>query len=163
MRTLLASSVRHPLLKIAVSSAFALSFAAAAAADPAKAVRVSATGQILNQGVSPEGKLCQDVQVTGIATVIGRVSGALSECVDPDTGTYAGTGVFTMRDGSTISTEFKGQVIPGQNGTASFIETHTIVDGTGQYENASGDLDLNGTATATGHLLVSGTGTLIKG
>jgi hypothetical protein len=102
------------------------------------------------------------VPVTGIATVLGRVRGELSELVD-STGHYTGTGVFTMADGSTISTEFERQVIPNQDGTASFAETHTIVDGTGQYENSPGDLELTGTADATGHLNVVGTGTFIKG
>jgi hypothetical protein len=99
--------------------------------------------------------------VIGIATVLGRVSGELSERVDP-TGHYTGTGVFTTADGSTITTAFEGQVIPNQNGTASFMETHRIVEGSGQYENASGDLALTGTADA-GHLDVVGTGIFTKG
>jgi hypothetical protein len=157
------SSVCTVVPKIAVSSAFVLVFAAVAAADPQKSIRVNATGQILHQTFPTPGQLCQDVEVTGVATVIGRVSGALTECVDLNNGSYAGIGVFTTPDGSTISTEFSGQLIPNPNGTTSFFETHRIVDGTGQYENASGGLDLTGTGDATGHLDVVGTGTLIKG
>jgi hypothetical protein len=167
MRTRLVSSVRNPILKFVLSSAFVLSFATGLVAGPEKTVRVSATGQIFPPGLCADpdlsGDLCQDVQVTGIATVLGRVSGELSEHVNPSTGEYAGTGVFTTADGSTITTEFEGQVIFFPNGTASFSEIHTIVDGTGQYENSSGTLNLTGTGDAFGHLDVSGTGTFIKG
>jgi hypothetical protein len=164
MRTLVPSSVRGSGWKIVLSSAFVLLFAAGALAGPQKTVRVTASGQIVSSEpcLGPPAGLCQDVQVTGIATVLGRVSGELSELVD-STGHYTGTGVFTTADGSTISTEFEGQVFPNQDGTASFRETHTIVDGTGQYENSSGELILTGTGDALGHLDVSGTGTFIKG
>jgi len=139
-----------------------MSFATGVLAGPQKAVRVRATGQIVSITPCYENELCQDVQVTGIATVLGRVTGVLSERVDLY-GHYTGTGVFTTADGSTITTEFEGQVIPDPNGTASFMETHHIVDGTGQYESASGELDLTGTGDAAGHLDVVGTGTLIRG
>jgi hypothetical protein len=162
MRTRLVSSVRNPTLKFVLSSAFVLLFATGLLAGPQKTVRVSASGQIVSSGPCPDfAALCQDVQVIGIATVLGRVSGELSERVDP-TGHYTGTGVFTTADGSTITTAFEGQVIPNQNGTASFMETHRIVEGSGQYENASGDLALTGTADA-GHLDVVGTGIFTKG
>jgi len=162
MRTLLPSSVRQSALTIILASAVVL-LAASALAGPQKTVRVSASGQIVSRGPCPDlGALCQDEQVTGIATVLGRVSGVLSERVDP-TGHYMGTGVFTTSDGSTITTEFEGQVIPNPDGTASFMERHVIVDGTGQYENSSGALDLTGTADAALHLVVAGTGTFIKG
>ena len=88
-------------------------------AGPQKTVRVSASGQIISSVQCPLFELCQDVQVTGIATVLGRVSGELSERVDA-IGHYTGTGVFATADGSTITTEFEGQVIPNQDGTASF-------------------------------------------
>jgi hypothetical protein len=164
MRTLLPTSVRQSALTIILSSAVVL-LAASALAGPQKTVRVSASGQIFPGGscLYPPTDVCQDVQVTGIATVLGRVSGELSEQVNPSTGAYAGTGVFTTADGSTITTTFEGQVIPYPDGTASFRERHRIVDGTGQYENASGDLDLTGTADALGHVDVAGTGRLIRG
>jgi len=163
MRTLLPSSVRQSALTIILFSAVVL-LAASALAGPQKTVRVSASGQIVvsEPCLDPPAGLCQDVQVSGIATGLGRVRGELSERVDPF-GHYTGTGVFTTADGSTISTEFEGQVMPNQDGTASFTETHTIVDGTGQYENSSGELILTGTGDALGHLDVSGTGTFIKG
>ena len=163
MRTRLVSFVRNPTLKFVLSSAFVLLFATGLLAGPQKTVRVSASGQIVSSGPCPDfAALCQDVQVIGIATVLGRVSGELSERVDPN-GHYTGMGVFTTADGSTITTEFEGQVIPNQDGSASFMETHRIVDGTGQYENSRGELDLTGTADTAGHLDVVGTGTFIKG
>ena len=163
MRTRLVSSVRNPTLKFALSSAFVLVFATGLLAGPEKKVRVSASGQIVSRGPCADlGALCQDVQVTGIATVLGRVTGELTERVDA-LGHYTGTGVFTTSDGSTITAEFEGQVIPNPDGTASFMERHVIVDGTGQYENASGVLDLTGTADDALHLDVVGTGTFTKG
>jgi hypothetical protein len=163
MRTLLEPSIRSYVLKILASAGAVLLLSGDALAGPEKIVRVSASGQIVSSRPCPDTpELCQDVQVAGIATVLGRVTGVLSEQVDA-TGHYTGIGVFTTADGSTITTEFDGQVIPHQDGTASFMETHTIVDGTGQYENASGDLDLTGTADAAGHLDVVGTGRFIKG
>ena len=166
MRTRLVSSVRNPILKFVLSSAFVLSFATGLLAGPEKTVRVSATGQISPSdcpGPDVPGELCQTVQVTGIATVLGRVSGELSERVNFSSLTYTGTGVFTTADGSTITTEFCGSLFPAADGTVSFTETHTIVDGTGQYENSSGELILTGTGDVFGHLDVSGTGTFIKG
>jgi hypothetical protein len=163
MRTLLEPSIRSFVLKILASVGAVLLLSGDALAGPQKTVKVTASGQIVSRAPCPDtAELCQDVQVTGIATVLGRVTGVLSDRVDPF-GHYTGTGVFTTADGSTITTEFEGQVIPNQDGTASFMETHTIVDGTGQYENASGELDLTGTADAFGHLDVQGTGTFIKG
>ena len=165
MRTLVPSSVRGSGLKIVLSSAFVLLFTAGALAGPEKAVRVSATGQIVSSDA---------LLLTARRTVSGRAGDR--DCHGTwsrqrravgargfNFGHYTGTGVFTTADGSTISTEFEGQVIPNQDGTASFTETHTIVDGTGQYENSSGELILTGTGDALGHLDVSGTGTFTKG
>jgi hypothetical protein len=164
MRTLLPSSVRQSALKIVPVVAVVLSFAASTLAGPKKIVKVSATGQIVSSEFCPYPQLCQEVHVTGTATALGRVSGVLSEVVDVETGRYTGSGVFTMADGSTITTEFVGQVTPpDQDGRSFFMERHQFVDGSGQYENASGDLELSGSGDATGALVVSGTGTLIRG
>lgn len=155
--------VRISVLKIVVSSAVVLSFATGAVAGPQKAVRIDATGQIVSREFCSATELCQDVQVTGTATHLGRVAGVLSERVDLTTGHYTGTGVFTMSDGSTITTAFAGDVTPpDEHGSVFFAESHQMVDGTGQYEGASGDLDLAGTGDAAGALVVAGTGTLIK-
>lgn len=164
MRTLRALTVRRSVLRIVVSSAVILSLATGAVAGPQKVVKVDATGQIVFRQFCSLSELCQNVQVTGTASHLGRFTGVLSERVDLATGKYAGTGVFTMANGSTITTEFAGDVAPpDQNGDVFFAESHQMVDGTGQYENASGDLDLSGTADAEGKLSIVGVGTLNKG
>ena len=159
-----ASSARTRVLKIIVSSGFVLSFAGEALAGPEKTVKVTATGQIVSREFCSATELCQEVHVTGNASQIGRVSGVLFERVDVTTGRYAGTGVFTTPDGSTITTQFAGQAgIPDQDGRTPFAESHQVVSGTGQFENASGSLDLQGTGDANGQLVIVGIGTFIKG
>ncbi|HMJ86837.1 MAG TPA: hypothetical protein VK504_26850, partial [Vicinamibacterales bacterium] len=73
MRTLVPSSVRQSALTIILFSAVVL-LAASALAGPQKTVRVTASGQIVSSDPcpGPPAGLCQDVPVTGIATVLGR-------------------------------------------------------------------------------------------
>jgi hypothetical protein len=105
MYKLLAPSVRGRLLKIMASSGFVLLCAAGALAGPSKVVKAYASGEIVSQTPCSATEVCQETQVAGTATVLGRFAGVLSERVDITNGSYAGTGVFTMSDGSTITTE----------------------------------------------------------
>jgi hypothetical protein len=163
MRTLFAASVRSRLLKMVPSTGFVLLFAAGALAGPVKIITARASGQIVSQIPCSPTEVCQETQVAGTATVLGYFVGVLSERVDITNGTYAGTGLFSMPDGSTISTEYTGQVTPpDQDGRASFVESHQVVDGTGKYANASGNLDVVGTADAALRIQIVGVGTLSK-
>jgi len=151
-------------VKVVLSSAFVLLMAAGALAGPEKAVTVLATGQIVSSELCSTTEVCQEVHVTGTATVLGHVSGVLFERVNFLTGEYSGTGVFTVPNGSTISTEFSGQLTPpDQDGRSFFMERHGILEGSGKYENAAGVLNLTGSGDTTGALVVEGTGTFIKG
>jgi hypothetical protein len=162
MNKLLSPSVRGRILRIIASSGFVLVFAASALAGPAKLVKAHASGKIVSQ-VFCGAEVCQETHVTGTATVLGSFTGVLRERVDITNGMYAGTGVLTMPDGSTITTEFSGQVWPpDQDARSFFAESHQIVDGTGKYATASGDLDLSGTADAEFNVQIVGVGTLTR-
>jgi hypothetical protein len=68
-----------------------------------------------------------------------------------------------MADGSTITTDYTGQLAPPDaNGVTLFFESHHAVDGTGKYANASGTLDVTGTADAALRMEIVGVGTLIR-
>ena len=163
MNELHSLSLRGRILRIIASSGFVLLFAASALAGPAKLVTASASGQIVSQVFCGATEVCQEVHVTGTATVLGRFTGVLTEVVDITNGTYAGTGVFTMSDGSTITTEFAGQVTPpDRNGRAMFAESHQIVDGTGKYATASGNLQVVGISDAALNIQIVGVGTLTR-
>jgi hypothetical protein len=141
----------------------AVSFAHQAQADQAKPVKAIATGQITSQAFCSLTEVCQETVVSGIATQLGQFSGYLSERVDITTGTYTGTAVFTTVNGDTISTEFEGQVTPPDgSGRVFFAEHHVVVAGTGRFANATGELNVTGTADAAGKIGIVGVGTLQK-
>jgi hypothetical protein len=134
-----------------------------AQAGPLKLVTARASGQIVSQVFCGATEVCQEVHVTGTATVLGRFTGVLTEVVDITDGTYAGTGVFTMSDGSTITTAFAGQVTPpDENGRSLFAESHQIVGGTGKYATASGNLEVVGMGDAQLNIQIVGVGTLSR-
>jgi hypothetical protein len=163
MRQFLTRSVGNRLFKIAVSLGFVLSFATSALAGPPKVITVYARGNIVSQAFCSATEVCQEAEVAGTATVLGRITGVLSERVDITNGTYTGTGVFTMSDHSTITTEYTGEVTPpDRDGRVFFVESHHVVSGTGQYANASGDLDVVGTGDVAGRIQIVGLGTLRK-
>jgi hypothetical protein len=163
MNKLQSPSVRGHILRFIASSGFVLLSAASALAETPKVVKAQASGQIVSQVFCGATEVCQEDHVTGTATVLGRFTGVLKEVVDLTNGTYAGTGVFTMSDGSTITTEFSGQVTPpDQDGRAMFAESHRIVDGTGKYAAASGNLDVVGSSDAELNIQIVGVGTLTR-
>jgi hypothetical protein len=163
MRTLLEPAVRSRVLKIVASTGAVLLFTGGALAGPVKNLEAHGTGEVVSRiGCSPT-QFCQEAHVSGTATVIGRFEGVLSDLVNFTNGTFTGTGVFTMPDGSTITTEYAGQVgPPDANGVSSFIEFHHVVDGTGKYETASGDIQVTGTVDPALRIEIVGVGTLNK-
>jgi len=133
-----------------------------------KPVVAHATGSITSQSdcTDPEHpnqiQICQVSTVSGTATRLGALTGVLNEKVLLATGAYAGTAVFTIANGDTISTMFIGQVISNPDGSAVFIESHTITAGTGKYASPTGTLQVVGTATADGHLVIDGVGAISR-
>jgi hypothetical protein len=163
MRTLLEPSVRSRVLKIVASTGAVLLFTGGALAGPVKIVEARATGQVGPPTQCSTTEFCQVTHVSGTATVLGHFDGVLSDRVNFDTGAFTGTGVFTMPDGSTITTAYFGQLLGAPvNGVSSFIEFHTVIDGTGKYDGASGGITVTGTVDGAGHIEIVGVGTLDK-
>jgi hypothetical protein len=163
MYKLLTPFVRSRLLKIVVSSGAVLLLATDALAAPRRLVTASASGQIVSRALCSASEVCQETHVAGTATVLGDFVAVLSDVINITDGTYTGTGLITTSDGSTITTEYTGQATPpDQNGRVWFFESQHVVSGTGQYANASGELEVVGTADAAGHVRIVGVGWLRK-
>jgi hypothetical protein len=147
--------------RLGIVGLWALAFTVPAFAQTEKVVEAAARGQIVSQNLCSATEVCQETQLTGVATHIGRISGLLSERVDLTTGTYSGTAVFTTPDQSTIATEYTGNVTPpDQTGRVFFFEQHDVVGGTGRFAGADGTLDVAGTGDAAGAFQIVGVGTL---
>jgi hypothetical protein len=164
MRPSVPTPVRSRFVKIAaLTGCVVLLLTSGALAGPSKVVQATASGAIVSQQPCSATEVCQQATVSGTATVLGHFVGTLSERVDVFNGTYTGTAVFTTPDGSTIATDYTGQVTPpDEQGAVFFSERHEVVSGTGKYANASGNLDVTGTADAAGQIQIVGTGTLSK-
>jgi hypothetical protein len=148
------------VLRIVMVFIGAVSFSHQAQADQAK-LKAYATGNITSQVFCSATEVCQEAIVSGFATLLGQFTGHLFERVDITTRTYTGTGVFTTANGDTISTEYDGQVTPpDENGRVFFFEDHVVVGGTGRFATATGELNVTGTADATGQIIVVVMGTL---
>jgi hypothetical protein len=164
MRPLVHASVRSRLLKIAVSTGLVVLLSASSAlAASRKIIEASASGQIVSQTFCSPTEVCQQAIVNGFATQLGAFVGTLSERVDVTDGTYTGSAVFTTTDGSTISTQYTGNVTPpDQQGRVYFVEAHQVVGGTGRFAGSSGNLHVLGTADAAGKIQIVGLGVLSK-
>ncbi len=163
MRTLLEPSIRSCVMKIVASVCAILLSGGDVLADPFKTIKARASGEVVSRTVCSATEFCQETHVTGTASVLGTFDGVLLDRINFTDGTYTGTGVFTMADGSTITTEYTGQVgPPDANGVSSFVELQQMVDGTGKYEGWSGDLEVTGTVDAALRVKIVGNGTLSK-
>jgi len=147
--------------RLAILGLWAYAFTVPAFAQTAKVVEATARGQIVSQEMCSATEVCQETELTGIATHIGLLTGLLSERVDLLTGRYSGTAVFTMPDQSTIATEYTGNVTPpDQTGRVFFFERHDVVGGTGRFDGVDGTLDVTGTGDAAGAFEIVGVGML---
>jgi hypothetical protein len=164
MRSLIRASVSNWLVKAVASTGLvALFFASDALAAQRKIVEASASGNIVSQSFCSATEVCQVAVVNGIATQLGPFVGTLSERVDVTNGTYTGSAIFTTTDGSTITTEYTGNVTPPDpQGRVYFVETHEVVSGTGRFAGSTGNLHVLGTADAAGKIQIVGLGTLSK-
>ena len=134
-----------------------------ALASEIKAISASATGQVVSQSVCGAATVCQTATVSGNATHIGRLTGILHEQVNLVTGEYLGAAIFTTPNGDTFSTDYVGQIIAsGPDGSATFVESHQITDGTGRFQGATGGFEVIGTADAFHAIAIEATGTLTR-
>ena len=145
---------------VVVATVLAVGVAVPARAGSSRLVIAQASGFIVSEAMCSDTEICQQATVTGFATPLGPLTGVLNERVDITTGRYTGTAVFTTT-GGTIATVYTGQVsAPDQNGAVTFVERHLIVGGTGRYSQASGNLNVLGSATGEGALNIFAFGTL---
>jgi hypothetical protein len=91
---------------------------------------------------------------SGIGTHLGRFAGGGSNCTTFDLATssvpiYDGSATFVAADGSTITASYEGTQQAPVNGVASLSATHTIVAGTGRFEDAAGVWESVGTIDFT--------------
>lgn len=85
----------------------------------------------------------------GIATHMGRITGVASNCTEFGLFTgavpiYDGRATFTAADGSTITTAYEGGQGAPTAGVAAVQTSHTVVSGTGRFEDAAGTWTLSG-------------------
>jgi hypothetical protein len=168
MRTLFESSTRSCVMKIVASVGAVLLCASVALAGPVRSIVARASGQVVVfPAVCSDTEFCQEVHASGTSTVLGRFDGVLLDRLNFSdgtfTGTFTGTGVFTTADGSMIRTAYTGLVTPPDpNGVSSFIEFHTVTEGTGRFDGSSGAMTVTGTVDIAGHVEIVGVGTLDK-
>jgi hypothetical protein len=106
--------------------------------------------------------LCQTAIVNGVGQRLGAFTAVFSDRINFVTLTYTATGLITVTDGSTFSTTASGHLVPFPDGSVAFSEDHTVVAGTGQYTESAGTISISGTASPTGQLVITGTGTFNK-
>ena len=126
-----------------------------------KVIVARATGNIIEREPCGLNLVCQVTEVSGFATGLGAITGVLQEQVDITTGQYTGTAVFTVANGDFITTSYVGQAFPPDEGITLFSETHTVTGGSGRFEDATGQLNVVGSADeATLEVSIVGVGVL---
>ena len=94
----------------------------------------------------------------GNATHLGLFSRTERFLLDPVTMTFSGTVSFVAADGDQLVASMAGQFISGTTATG----TYTFIDGTGRFENATGQADFVVSSTDGIHFVVTFEGTLNK-
>jgi hypothetical protein len=79
----------------------------------------------------------------GVATHLGQMSGAATNCTEFSLGTsavpvYDGEATFTAADGSTLTSTYVGAQAAPVAGVATYSTTTTITGGTGRFADAEG-------------------------
>ena len=93
--------------------------------------------------LKPPPILQQRVTGTGEATYLGEsnfVAVVTVNLTTPPPFALSGTAVFTAANGDQFYTQFSGANTPNGDGTATGVLHHTIVGGTGRFENATGSI-----------------------
>ena len=90
-----------------------------------------------------QGPAVQRITGVGQATHLGQntfVANATVNFSTPPPFAIAGTSTFTAANGDKFYTQFTGTATPTENGTSRSIINHTIIGGTGRFENVTGCL-----------------------
>lgn len=110
--------------------------------------------------VGPQGPSCVviDIEGTGNATHMGRVTIDGPSQINFNTLAQTGTSVITAADGSTLNLQFSGQFVPTGPADATFQGAWTVQSGTGRFAGATGGGTYGGSAAGdTGILNIEGT------
>lgn len=100
-------------------------------------------GDYVTTAVFLQGPAVQIITGIGQATHLGQstfIANATVNFGTPPPFAIAGTAVFTAANGDQFYTQFTGTNTPTGNGTSRGVINHTIVGGTGRFENATGSL-----------------------
>jgi hypothetical protein len=92
---------------------------------------------------------------TGHASHLGQFSYTFQFVVDLSTVIGVGSAEFTAANGDTFVTEITASAVSEATGQNRVTEQHTIVGGTGRFEEASGSFTLERLVTTTGAINVS--------
>jgi len=87
--------------------------------------------------------------VAGVATHLGRFSGTGTNCTEPTFAFEAvdiwdGIIVLQAADGSTLTFTSAGTQTAPVAGVASFVQELEVMDGTGRFDGASGEMTISG-------------------
>jgi hypothetical protein len=141
--------------RLSITIAFAAAALLAVAGPMAASDQRPMSGRF-TVGVVPTDPRCGPNALTigfegsGIATHLGRFTGAGTNCTSFDLATSQvpisdGVALFVAADGSTITTNYEGTQHAPVAGVASIEATHTVVRGTGRFAGASGVWQSTGT------------------
>jgi hypothetical protein len=157
--------MRHPILAAAAALILALTLALPASAGVRRPMYGQFSGSAIgvDQRCGP-GALTIGFAISGAMTHLGHVSGGGNNCTEFTLATDAvaiwdGLVILEAADGSTLRTTYEGgQGVPAA-GVATFSHGHTVIGGSGRFQDAAGALTVSGqidltTLTVTG--IVSG-------
>ena len=100
-------------------------------------------GDYVTTAVFVQGPAVQRITGIGQATHLGQstfVANATVNFSTPPPFAIAGTATFTAANGDEFYTQFTGTTTPTGNGTSRGIINHTMIGGTGRFENSTGSL-----------------------
>ena len=110
-------------------------------------------GQFSGSGVEVAQR-CPDALTIGFAldgvlSHLGRMAGGGTNCTEFTLGIgsvpiWDGIAIVTAADGSTLTLAYEGQQGAPTNGVAPFSHSDTVVEGTGRFAGATGQLTVEG-------------------
>ena len=115
--------------------------------------RLPVRGQFTGAGVNVEQR-CPDAltigfAIDGVLSHLGRMTGGGTNCTEFALGTesvpiWDGIAIVTAADGSTLTLAYEGLQGAPTNGVARFAHVDTVVEGSGRFAGATGELRIEG-------------------